>query len=112
MARSPSLLDNTYAKASQIEWELVVMLARAFGLNSSEVLPIIAVSTGNRHGFQAPVGLGSRRLPDPEARAADLRKAEGTLPTIMEDATPDPAQTASLAAFRAAIAILHLFFAS
>ena len=42
----------------------------------------------------------------------DLRKAERTLATIIEDAAPDPAQTAYLAAIRAAIAKLHLFFAS
>jgi hypothetical protein len=39
----------------------------------------------------------------------DLRKAERVLATSIEDAAPDPAQTAYLAAIRAAIANLHLF---
>jgi hypothetical protein len=42
----------------------------------------------------------------------DLRKAERTLATSIENTPPDPERAASLAAIRAAIAKLHRFFAS
>jgi hypothetical protein len=42
----------------------------------------------------------------------DLRKAERILATTIENTPPDPDRAAYLAAIRAAIAKLHLFFAS
>jgi hypothetical protein len=47
-----------------------------------------------------------------EVALTDLRKAERTLATSIENTPPDPERAAYLAAIRAAIAKLHLFFAS
>jgi hypothetical protein len=47
-----------------------------------------------------------------EVALTDLRTAERALATSIENTPPDPERAAYLAAIRAAIAKLHLFFAS
>jgi hypothetical protein len=64
--------------------------------------------------------MGTKRLSVPEAAAyrilrlalTDLRKAERALARSIEHTPPDADQAAYLAAIRAAIAKLHLLFAS
>jgi hypothetical protein len=64
--------------------------------------------------------MGTKRLSVPEAAAyrilrralTDLRKAERALARSIEHTPPDADQAAYLAAIRAAIATLHLLFAS